>query len=105
MEEVMEQLRISQDTVFPHIRVTATGPADMVTAGKYWQWSIPTLFFFGKCYLVEPPPNNDPFTGSVVAEYFSQLSVQEVVQLYELYRVDFSMFGYSPMEYLQYCKH
>ena len=34
MEEVMEQLRISQDTVFPHIRVTATGPADMVTAGK-----------------------------------------------------------------------
>ena len=41
----------------------------------------------------------------MVAEYFSQLSVQEVVQLYELYRVDFSMFGYSPMEYLQFCKH
>ena len=39
----------------------------------------------------------------MVAEYFSQLSRQEVVQLYELYRVDFSMFGYSPMEYLQFC--
>ena len=41
----------------------------------------------------------------MVAEYFSQLSRQEVVQLYELYRVDFSMFGYSPIEYLQYCTH
>ena len=41
----------------------------------------------------------------MAGEYFSQLSRQEVVQLYELYRVDFSMFGYSPIEYLQYCTH
>ena len=34
--------------------------------------------------------------------YFSQLSVETVRRLYNLYRVDFEMFGYSPDLYYKY---
>ena len=34
--------------------------------------------------------------------YFSQLSVETVRRLYNLYRVDFEMFGYSPDLYYHY---
>ena len=39
-------------------------------------------------------------TGQLAELYFSQLEVETVTRLYNLYRHDFLMFGYSPDKYL-----
>ena len=39
-----------------------------------------------------------------LAEYYGQLTKSEVIQLYEMYRLDFQMFQYSPELYLGWAK-
>ena len=39
---------------------------------------------------------------SVCMNYFSQLSLDIVKKLYNVYKVDFEMFGYSPQMYYDY---
>ena len=38
-------------------------------------------------------------TGELARRYFSQLSLDTMQRLYQLYQVDFNMFGYSPQLY------
>ena len=43
-------------------------------------------------------------TDDLSKEYFSTLDTETVVKLYNLLKVDFEMFGYSPDKYFQYTK-
>ena len=43
-------------------------------------------------------PSSGGSTSDKAREYFSQLDREVVLQLYELYKVDFEMFGYSMEE-------
>ena len=38
-------------------------------------------------------------TAELARTYFSQLSLDSMQRLYQLYQVDFNMFGYSPQLY------
>ena len=38
-------------------------------------------------------------TGELARRYFSQLSLETMQRLYQLYQADFNMFGYSPQLY------
>lgn len=40
-------------------------------------------------------------TKSLVREYYSQLSTQQIYQLHEIYRYDFSLFNYTLESYLE----
>ena len=40
-------------------------------------------------------------TSQLAVSYFSSLQRHTVLQLYQLYRPDFELFGYSPDKYLQ----
>ena len=74
MPEVLQALGITNTTAFPDIRVT--GNDDNFSEGNR-------------------------ASEEFVVKYYSQLSRQEVLELYEMYRTDFTMFGYSPDEYLE----
>ena len=39
-------------------------------------------------------------TSNVTAEYFSQLSKDQITDLYEYYRLDFELFGYDASSYV-----
>jgi hypothetical protein len=43
-------------------------------------------------------------TSELAREYFSQLYKDDVEKLYQLYKMDFEMFGYSPDSYLNVAK-
>jgi hypothetical protein len=43
-------------------------------------------------------------TSQLAREYFSQVDEDDVEQLYQLYKIDFEMFGYSPDLYLNFAK-
>ena len=40
------------------------------------------------------------FTG----KYFSQLTVMQILELYQVYKIDFDIFDYSPKPYLELAK-
>ena len=40
-------------------------------------------------------------TNELARKYFSELDINTTKQLYELYKVDFEMFDYSPEEYFE----
>ena len=40
-------------------------------------------------------------TNELARKYFSELDIDTTKQLYELYKVDFEMFDYSPEEYFE----
>ena len=44
-------------------------------------------------------------TKELAKKYFSQLSLSTVKKLYNVYKVDFEMFGYSPQLYYQYARN
>ena len=39
-----------------------------------------------------------------VVKYFSELSKRDILRLYEVYKMDFLMFGYSPNSFLELSK-
>jgi len=43
-------------------------------------------------------------TKSLSEKYFSQLDLETVVKLYQVYKVDFQMFGYSPDKYYEFAR-
>ena len=43
---------------------------------------------------------NNPPEANKTRQYFSQLSPETRLRLYQLYRADYDMFGYSASEYL-----
>ena len=47
----------------------------------------------------------DHFAKELARKYFSQLSLDTVKKLYDIYKVDFEMFGYSPRLYYGYAKN
>ena len=75
--EVLERLGMAADISFPDIRVTGTD--DNFSEGNR---------------------ASDEF----VVKYFSELSTQDVLRLYEVYKMDFLMFGYSPNSFLELSK-
>ena len=44
-------------------------------------------------------------TRDLARKYFSELDIMTVRRLYEFYKVDFEMFGYSPDEYFEIAKN
>lgn len=46
--------------------------------------------------------NQEGPTGSVAKTFYSQLTKEKIVQLYELYRLDHELFGYDALEYIEY---
>ena len=44
-------------------------------------------------------------TRDLARKYFSELDIMMVRRLYEFYKVDFEMFGYSPDEYFEIAKN
>ena len=73
MPTVMARLNIPTGTNFPDIRVTGTD--DNFSEGNR---------------------ASDEF----VVKYFSQLTKQQVVRLYEMYKLDHIIFDYSPIKYI-----
>ena len=44
-------------------------------------------------------------TRDLARKYFSELNIVMVRRLYEFYKVDFEMFGYTPDEYFELAKN
>jgi len=40
-------------------------------------------------------------TKELARKYFSEMDIDTVKRLYQLYKVDFEMFGYTPDEYFK----
>ena len=51
-------------------------------------------------YVDNPSPNHGRTRESRIASYFAKLSDDVKKRLYELYKVDFEMFGYDGRKYL-----
>ena len=49
-------------------------------------------------------PSRSGNSSDVAMEYFSEVTKQDVEKLYELYKIDFQLFGYSPHLYVQAAK-
>ena len=77
MPLVMEMLNLPGNTSFPHMRVT--GPDDNLSEGNR---------------------QSEEF----VEKYFSQLTKQQVMRLYEMYKLDHLMFDYSPQKYIDWAR-
>ena len=43
-------------------------------------------------------------TKELTRQYFTEINIITAKKLYELYKVDFEMFGYSPKEYFELTK-
>ena len=43
-------------------------------------------------------------TKELTRQYFTEINITTARKLYELYKVDFEMFGYSPEEYFEQTK-
>ena len=54
--------------------------------------------------LISSNPSSGGSTSSLAQKYLSSLDRRTVTRLYQLYRVDFEMFGYSPDLYLDLAK-
>ena len=52
------------------------------------------MFFFAAAHV-----SSGGGTNELARKYFSQLSLDTVKKLYNIYQVDFEMFGYSPQWY------
>lgn len=48
------------------------------------------------------PSKGKSKTSNLIEQYYSQLTKSQIQQLYEIYRYDFHLFGYTLDEYLQY---
>ena len=70
---MLERLNLPGGTSFPDIRVTGTD--DNFSEGNR-------------------------ASEEFVEKYFSQLTKQQVVRLYEMYKLDHHMFDYSPQKYI-----
>ena len=56
-------------------------------------------FFFAATHV-----SSGGSTKELARKYFSQLSLDTVKKLYNIYKVDFEMFGYSPQLYYDYAR-
>ena len=56
-------------------------------------------FFFAAAHV-----SSGGGTNELARKYFSQLSLDTVKKLYNIYQVDFKMFGYSPQWYYDIAK-
>ena len=66
--------------------------------------------FIGKLSSIDFKPiathvSSGGSTKELAKKYFSQLSLSTVKKLYNVYKVDFEMFGYSPQLYYQYARN
>ena len=55
--------------------------------------------------LLESHVSSGGSTRDLARKYFSELDIMMVRRLYEFYKVDFEMFGYSPDEYFEIAKN
>lgn len=51
--------------------------------------------------LLESHVSSGGSTKDLARKYFSEMDIDTVKRLYQLYKVDFEMFGYSPDEYFK----
>ena len=52
-------------------------------------------------FLSESNKSHGGSTNDLTRKYFSEIDLNTAKQLYELYNVDFEMFGYNPEEYFK----
>ena len=52
-------------------------------------------------FFIEINKSGGGSTNELARKYFSELDINTTKQLYELYKVDFEMFDYSPEEYFE----
>ena len=57
-----------------------------------------TLYNLG---VLESHVSSGGSTKDLARKYFSELDIDTVTRLYNLYKVDFEMFGYSPDNYIK----
>jgi len=73
-------------------------------SGLLVRMGVPESFVFPKVKITGNAEINPFHTGKVVDEYYSQLTKQQVRDLYELYRLDHELFDYSPQKYIDLAK-
>ena len=56
-------------------------------------------------FISESHVSSGGSTKDLAKNYFSELDIRMVKELYELYKVDFEMFDYSPDEYFKVAKN
>ena len=54
--------------------------------------------------LLESHKSSGGGTKKLVKMYFSQLDIMTAMKLFEIYKVDFEMFGYKPDVYFEFTK-
>ena len=60
-----------------------------------------TIFNFT---LLENNVSSGGSTKLLAAKYFSELDLKTIERLYQIYKADFDLFGYSPDEFFKYAK-
>ena len=54
---------------------------------------------------VSTNPSSGGSTSQLATEYFSQVDRGDVIKLYQLYKIDFDMLGYSADDYINMAKN
>ena len=52
-------------------------------------------------FCLETHVSSGGSTKELARKYFSEMDIDTVKRLYQLYKVDFEMFGYTPDEYFK----
>ena len=52
-------------------------------------------------FCLETHVSSGGSTKDLARKYFSEMDIDTVKRLYQLYKVDFEMFGYTPDEYFK----
>ena len=73
VDYLLKLLKIPHKSLFPHSRIS--GPDDHSF-------------------------DSAAYSHTVLDQYYSQLDKQQVIKLYNMYRLDFDMFGYQPHKYI-----
>ena len=73
VDYLVKLLNIPHNSLFPHSRIS--GPDDHSF-------------------------DSEGYSHTVVDQYYSQLDKQQVIKLYNMYKLDFDMFGYEPHKYI-----
>ena len=94
----------------PYIKSCALCNFDYTAVGKL-ETMQQDLLFIGQMAGTElvknvsTNPSSGGSTSQLAKEYFSQVDRGDVIKLYQLYKIDFDMFGYSADDYINMAKN
>ena len=85
---------------FCNIKYTAVGRLETLQEDLLYIGEMAGVEF----KMISTNPSSGGSTSELAGNYFRQLDLRTVKKLYELYKVDFEMFGYSPDSYFNMAK-